>query len=355
MTKKKELILHIGRAKSGTSTLQRYLTAQRDNLAAQGVCYPRAGTTGRFAHHDLARACRGLNPFSPTLREMREQFETEVAPFDAVIVSSEAFQNLLFTHNLSVFLRGPDASVVSALRDWTASTSGNRPYNVRVVCYIREFLELACSSYTQRVHATAYVNTLEGYCRQHFRRPLMSLVQLWRGYADQSHFLYYERNHLRDGDIVADFFHHAGLAPPGPASSQDANPSISGNLLAFKLLLNRSGCHGMKLYNALSQLAQLDPRYRGKIFVDHALAAKLRDGDRGYNAQLSALVGRVERHSFENGNRFDPTMWKLDMERFLEHPKLASLKDRPDIYRASAGDIAALLGHKNSNADPVDR
>lgn len=344
MVKKKELILHIGRAKSGTSTLQRYLTAQRDELAAKGVCYPRAGANKRFAHHELARACRSLNPYSSNLQELREHFEAEVAPFDTVIVSSEAFQNLIFTQNLSVFLRPPSTSVLSALRDWTASSSRNRPYDVHVICYMREYLELACSSYAQRVHATAYVDTLENYCRRHFRRPLASLVRLWRGYADRSHFLYYERSRLRDGDIVADFFHHAGLTRPGPASGHDANPSISGNLLAFKLLLNSRGCHTMEVYNALSQLAALDPRYRGKIFVGDELAASLRDGDRGYNAQLSGLVGRVERHSFEGGNKFDAAMWKLDMERFLEHPKLASLKNRPDIYSASADDIAALSG-----------
>lgn len=100
----------------------------------------------------------------------------------------------------------------------------------------------------------------------------------------------------------------------------------------------------MALYNTFSHLAQLDPRYRGKIFVSDALAARLRDKDGDYNAQLSKLVGRVECHSLEGGNRFDPAMWKLDMQRFLEHPNLALLKTQPQIYNTSASDIAALLG-----------
>jgi len=343
MGKKKELILHIGRAKSGTSTLQRYLTAQREHLAAQGICYPESGTGGRFAHHDLAHTCRSLIPFSPRLREMRTAFEAEIAPFDSIIVSSEAFQNLILTHNLYAFFGGSTAGPLKSLLYWGAPALRERPYNIRVICYIREYMELACSSYTQRVHATGFVGTLEDYCRQHFRRPLSSLVQLWRRYADESFFLYYERKRLLDQDIVADFFAHAGLIPPAPSSSQDANPSISGNLLAFKLLVNRSGCHSMALYNAFSRLARLDARYRGKIFVSDALAGVLRAGDRGYNAQLSELVGEIENHSFEGGNRFDPALWKLDMERFLEHPKLAFLKDRPEICRTSASDIAKLL------------
>jgi hypothetical protein len=344
MAKKKELILHIGRAKSGTSTLQRYLTAQREVLAAQGICYPRSGTAGRFAHHDIAHTCRSLIPFNPRAREMREAFEAEVAPFDKVIVSSEALQSVIVTQNLYFFFGGRDAGPLKSLLFWSVPSLRERPYDIRVICYIREYLDFACSSYAQRIHATSYDDSLEGYCRRHFRRPLWSLVRLWRHFADDSQFLYYERNRLHDQDIIADFFWRAGLMPPAPSSSHDANPSLSGNLLAFKRLLNYHGCHSMALYNTFSQLARLDPRYRGKIFVSDALAANLRDSDRGYNAQLSRLVGEIGHHSFESGNRFDPAMWKLDMERFLEHPKLASLKNRPDIYRTSASDIAALLG-----------
>ena len=51
----------------------------------------------------------------------------------------------------------------------------------------------------------------------------------------------------------------------------------------------------------------------------------------------------IELHAFENGYRFDPAMWATDLERFLAHPELASLKDRPEIYRAAATDIAPLF------------
>lgn len=344
MDQKKELILHIGRAKSGTSTLQRYLTAEREALAAQGVCYPRAGTGGRFAHHDLARACRSMTPTSRQLRKMRADFEAEAAPFDTVIVSSEAFQNLILTINLSTFFGGPQKGALGGFRDWALPALRTRPYDITVICYIREFLELACSSYTQRVHATRYVDTLENYCRQHFRRSLKSFVRLWRDYADRAHFIYYERSKLYQQDIVADFFHNTGLAAPSPSSDQDANPSISGNLLAFKLLLNRHGYDAAKLYNTLSRVARLDPKYRGKIHVSHAQATKLRAQDGGYNSQLSAIVGEIACKSFENGNRFDPQNWTGDLELFLEQPGLAPLKSRPEIYRASAHDMAALLG-----------
>ena len=222
---------------------------------------------------------------------------------------------------------------------------GSGPYRLRVLCYIREFLEFASSSYAQEVHANGYVDTLEGYCHSHFRRPLSSLVQLWRDVADKAVFLHYDRSSLLNQDIVEDFFQRAGLTPPAPiSSSYDANPSISGNLLAFKLLVNQRGGHDIGLYNTFSDIARLDRRYRGKVFISDKLAQFLRAHDGGYNKQLLKLVGSFERRSFEDGNAFDPASWKSDLDRFVSHPGMASFKDRPEIAHASAEDVAELMG-----------
>lgn len=343
MEKKKELILHIGRAKTGTSTLQHYLTQQRERLAYQGICYPSTGCNGRVAQHAIARACHDFRPFNPSLRRLRTAFEDEAQPFDRIVVSSEAFQNLLTTQNLHFFVGGSRTGALTSLLHWVLPSMPQRPYRIKVVCYIREYLEQASSSYAQKVHETNFVGNLQTYWGRHFGRPLSSFVHLWHRFGDDALFRYYEKKRLLDHDIVADFFECAGLTLPAPTTSHDANPSLSGNLLAFKLLVNQHGCHSLALYNAFTRLARLDQRYRGRIFVSDALAANLRAEDRGYNAQLSGLVGEIEHHSFESGNPFDPAMWRLDMERFLEEPTLAFLKDRPEIYRASASDIAALL------------
>ena len=49
----KQLILHVGFHKSGTSALQESFSAQRAGLAAEGVLYP---NIGRKAHHRIAWA-----------------------------------------------------------------------------------------------------------------------------------------------------------------------------------------------------------------------------------------------------------------------------------------------------------
>ena len=47
-------ILHIGTPKTGTTSLQRVLSSNRDTLAAEGVCYSRAA--GKFNSRSLAAA-----------------------------------------------------------------------------------------------------------------------------------------------------------------------------------------------------------------------------------------------------------------------------------------------------------
>ena len=54
------LILHIGTHETGTSSIQEFLAARRDALAARSICYPVAGRAdagiGSMSHHGLALA-----------------------------------------------------------------------------------------------------------------------------------------------------------------------------------------------------------------------------------------------------------------------------------------------------------
>jgi hypothetical protein len=53
---RKQLILHVGFHKSGTSSLQESLHVQRQELLENGISYPSIGYTGRKAHHRIAWA-----------------------------------------------------------------------------------------------------------------------------------------------------------------------------------------------------------------------------------------------------------------------------------------------------------
>ncbi|WP_159079880.1 hypothetical protein [Methyloceanibacter sp. wino2] len=339
----KELILHIGRSKTGTSSLQHYLSNNRAALVARGICYPKTGCGNGVAHHEIARACCNLGLFGPKLRALRAAFEEEVAPFDRLILSSENFQQVLLAHRLLYFFGDSGAWPNEVLKHYVFPSKRIRPYRITSICYLREYLEYASSSYAQNVQNSNQTRNLTQYCKKHFRRPLSKFVDLWKRFSDDAIFVGYDRRKLFQQDVVADFFNRIDVPPMAPVTETDANPSISGNLLAFKLLVNRNVPHTRDLYRAFRDLALLDARYRGRMFVSDALSAALRKRGRNYNARLEQLVGQVEERSFENGNRFDASQWKHDMECFLDHPNLSKLKDRPEIFRTLANDAAKLV------------
>lgn len=84
---RRELFLHLGLPKTGTTYLQKCLALNRDWFAAQGFAMgPLQNANG--AHHELAWRFRDEGPeaFAETLRR---------APGDRLIVSSEVFDDLL--------------------------------------------------------------------------------------------------------------------------------------------------------------------------------------------------------------------------------------------------------------------
>lgn len=101
-----ELILHIGRHKSGTSSLQDYLFSNQNNLATQGVLYPNAGLAGKIAHHDLAKFLNQNSMDVNKYRNLKRRFRQETKGFEHIIVSSEEFQNCKKMENVTDFFQG---------------------------------------------------------------------------------------------------------------------------------------------------------------------------------------------------------------------------------------------------------
>src|SRR5690606_19912977 len=102
----KRLILHIGRHKTGTTRLQFFLDKHAEELRRLGACYPLTGREAptereRTAHHQLALLL--FNRDSAGLEALQPKFRAETAPFDLVVLSSEAFQNIDDTRPLRHF------------------------------------------------------------------------------------------------------------------------------------------------------------------------------------------------------------------------------------------------------------
>jgi len=269
-------ILHIGRSKTGTSSLQRFLHTNRDVLARCGVYYPKSGLRN-IAHHEIARyfvskirsVCsqNELSQMQKTLRELSEEILNKDR---TILLSSEAFQNCEPELLLEVF----------------------EPENTKIIVYLREQVDYFISSYQQRVHArNEYVSLKEGVRR--YIVDYESFLKKWEKVFGRKNIevRVYDRCRLFRGDIIHDFMNYLGIEITDDfiISPLDQNPSIGGALLEFKRVLNAFEIDqtlNRELYGILSSLAADERSYRLKPILDEKLVASMREKTRRSNQKV---------------------------------------------------------------------
>lgn len=271
----RELVLHIGRHKSGTSSLQHYLGGRRDTLDRMGILYPWTGSGNRIAHHLLAEACNEKRSGPEALPPLIEGLKAELTlQHHTLMLSSEAFQNLQDLSRL--------AALVEAL--------GFR--RVRIICYVREHLDYAISGFRQMVQNQRRFMTFDTYARR-FKDP-GGFLKRWEALGDLT-LKWYDRGRLKDGDVIADFADVVGFYP-GEIPQGDRNPSIGGTLLAYKLAANKLDLESAD-YATMLRLASEHGTFRSAFHVSDAAAAALR-ADSGYNRRLTGRLGEIEMKSW---------------------------------------------------------
>ena len=147
------LILHIGRHKTGTSSIQHFLHDNREELKARGVIYPRP-VGAAAAHHGIAlalAASRDMTKYQLFLKSLRPLEQT-------VVLSSEGFQRLLARQANQFFA----------------------PYrrDMRAVTYLREQFSYAWSSYCQNVLANIYAGPFDTALRE-YRPKYLTFLKRW--------------------------------------------------------------------------------------------------------------------------------------------------------------------------------
>ena len=134
----KEIFLHIGFPKTGTSAIQRFLSINKKTLESNSVLYPCSGLTEYAGHVGIAKAARmkALKPFEILRREI------DSSPCQKVVISSEYFfmlepkkieflcdQLSRYKVTIIVYLRRQDARIESGylqvLRDIDFRFTGN--------------------------------------------------------------------------------------------------------------------------------------------------------------------------------------------------------------------------------------
>ncbi len=243
-------ILHIGRHKTGTSSLQHFLARNREALKERhGLVYP--PSVFGPGHHHLAYHLKPQMA-DPVSRQRAQEAEAAVREYfemrdglgkNGLLLSSEAFQNL------------PPEAVQKLLPEGGAS----------VICYFREPLDYALSSYCQKVHAQQWTESIEDFVAR-FSVDYLTFSRAWSKVFGREHFTagLFERRALAGGDIREDFLVRTGLEDDDFERPETrANPSIGGRLLEVKLALNAMPGDPVELRRRTYQpFAELAERHR---------------------------------------------------------------------------------------------
>lgn len=264
------VILHIGRHKSGTSSLQHCLNRNSKLLAAAGVLYPLYGRNGKVAHHDIAKALNPnlqntpIDPVHIANNILQERHNEEAT----IIISSEAFQNICDLTYVKEFL--------TALH----------PEHITIICYFREHLDYAIAAYRQFIHAQPHYQTFKEYLAGKFENQ-KNFIRSWKNLGSME-LKWFDKHSLLNSDITADFLDVAKLKITMP--SLRVNPSIGGDLLFLKLLYNYQGKELLD-YNKLSSISTIQPEWSNPFQVKDLSAQEIRMRS-DYNASLTKEIGR---------------------------------------------------------------
>lgn len=247
-------ILHIGLPKTGSTSLQVALAANREVLRRHGLTYPETGIGGanQAKHIGLSMVLNGAAPGDVGMTEdWIERFRTETAGTDTCILSSESFSRL----------EKPEVVTSLIPRDRTL-----------VVMYVREPVMQIASFYKERVRVANMTMSFREFAG-YWHPPYFSVAEKWASVFGKENILI-RLNRRDDGpwNIVSDFANLIGmeLNDAFPIRGGDMNWGIAGNLLFVKRILNffitRKEIRPYR--GQMRDLACLDSSFHGKIPVD---------------------------------------------------------------------------------------
>lgn len=236
--------MHIGAAKTGTTSLQYWLMNNRKALGDLGVLFPE--TPGKFNHIALAayalegtkgmeelRITCGANKY-PSIGAFRQKFaydlETEV--------DRKACKQLVFS-NEHCSARLKSISEISRLRDFLHRFCND----VQIILYIREPIEFLSSWYSTMIASGGssdfpydpsddLLNAVDW----------LKMVRMWASvFGDEAITLRrFDRSNLVAGDLVTDFCDILSLDPVGLENSGRMNESMGMKSILFLKQLNKT-------------------------------------------------------------------------------------------------------------------
>lgn len=164
----KKIIIHIGDAKTGTSSIQNHLTKNRKHLEEKGILYSKVGLLATYgiANHKLSYCLKNnREEDQKNADSLYANLKNEIdsSPCDYIIISSEGFCSLR------------TVTEIEKLRSYLSD------YDVKILAYLRRPDLWIESWYPQIVKNEPFVTvTFEEYIKKHQPASLITVLK----YAD---------------------------------------------------------------------------------------------------------------------------------------------------------------------------
>ena len=228
---KKNIYLHIGLHKTGTSMLQKYMFQNADLLKESGYLYPYYGIVNN-AHHLLAWPLNETHPRYKLLHETYDEVlltlkhEISKSECESIVISSEDFSKIYSPANLE--------RLSNSLKE----------FNVKVIVYVRRQDHFLQSLYSQVVKQSRYPKDIGRFVQDALTKEeiwnIKPKLDIWSQFFGQDNIILrvYEKQQLEEG-LLADFVKCIGLhLDVSTYASKRVNSSLNYSLLNYLTYCN---------------------------------------------------------------------------------------------------------------------
>lgn len=340
---KRELILHIGTTKTGSTSIQKVLSRSREGLLQQGVCYPLA--PGRVQHNLLAHAAMDRDVRERRFRSRQKDVDSDRSDLHSADTFLDQFatemdalpktvtRTIISSEYIYIYLHR--AAEVQRLREML------QPWfdPMRVVVYLRRQDAHLTSLYTQLLRAGVVRPPNEFKFRE---RPLheldyAELLQRWADVFGGGNIepRVFERGTDRRFDVVEDFCRRCGIVISGIDDAlRESNPSVehAGQDLLADL--------GRLLQKQTNKTKVGSPLWR-------CLTAAVTEACQGTGWKPSRAVAHEFYEQFRQSNEAVRRVWfpgraSLFNEDFSEYPENEMQVTLEDRYAAACRALLVL-------------